>query len=66
MLCGSITLQTCVCEREKDDGDGERRREGEYDINTKIDSVGRGCRGRSWHAQKIGSREQMVRRRKET
>lgn len=55
-----------MCERQKDDSNREGRREGEYDINSEIDSVGRGSRGRSWHTQKIGSREQMVRRRKET
>lgn len=63
-----VCLCVCVCaqKREGRQKQGEKRRGGEYDINTKIDSVGGGCRGRSWHAQKIGSREQMVRRRKET
>lgn len=63
-----VCVCVCVCaqKREGRQKQGEKRRGGEYDINTKIDSVGGGCRGRSWHAQKIGSREQMVRRRKET
>lgn len=72
-LCVYLCAYVCVC-----GGEGESKiqkrmvtetegsGEGEYDINTKIHSVGRGCRGRSWHIQKIGSREQMVRRRKET
>lgn len=43
----------------------ERERERERDIRTTIQWMGRECGHRKWHAQKkIGSREQMVRRRK--
>ena len=33
------------------------------DINTMIDSLGTGSSSMSWHTWKIGSEEQMVRRR---
>lgn len=44
----------------KDSADSKRREGEEYDINTEMDSAGRGCRGcggRSWHTRKIGSGE---------
>lgn len=62
----------CTCARAsaaKNNRSRTSRGGGEYHINTKIDSAGgvvEGVERRSWHAQKIGSREQMVRRRKET